>query len=81
MILLLECPGCLCISKRRESCSGRRLGSATPSTAPALLSQLWLDTLLGPAKRELHPPQSGETNLLYRFNPPVGKSQIATALS
>lgn len=44
MILLLEYPGCLRISKRQESCSGRRLGSATPGTAPALLPQLWLDT-------------------------------------
>lgn len=43
MILLLEYPGCLRISKRQESCSGSRLGSAAPSTAPALLSQLWLD--------------------------------------
>lgn len=41
MILLLEYPSCLCISKRQESCSGRRLGSAAPSTAPALLSLLW----------------------------------------
>lgn len=59
MILRLEYPGCLRISKRQESCSGRRLGSATPGTAPALLSllsQLWLDALLEPAKRELHPP-------------------------
>lgn len=54
MILLPECPGCLRISKRQESCSGRRLSSATP---PQLLhcspSPGW--TLLAPAKRELHP--------------------------
>lgn len=62
MILLLECPGCLCISKRQESCSGRRLGSAEPSTAPSLLSQLWLDT--AGTKQELHSPWSGETTLL-----------------
>lgn len=51
-------------------CKETGLCSTQHSSCTALPA---LDTLLGPAKRELHPPQTGETALLHWFTPP-GKS-------
>lgn len=58
----------------------KETGLCKSSTAPALPSQLWLDTA-GTSQEGIDSPQSGETTLLHWLTPPVGKPQISTALS